>query len=110
VTTMPLPLVEEVTPPLDGWRLLDDELVELEAADDEPEASVGVDALPGMVAALMAANTPTAPRATAPTQKVNRFSSRRPASRASMRVISMVGSLCNVAELQMGTGWEFAET
>jgi LmbE family N-acetylglucosaminyl deacetylase len=72
-------------------------------------AEVAAFAEPGIVAALIAANAPTAARAPAPTQNVRRLRSRIAESRASMRVVSMVANVCNVAGLEMGTTWEFVE-
>ena len=93
---MPLPDVEELTPPLGGCRLSElldedwlegdvgdaeldeldevdepDELVELAGVDAEVDAWSVVDAVPGMVAAPMAPNTPTAAKAAAPIQTVS---------------------------------------
>jgi hypothetical protein len=119
VATVPLPLGAELTPPDEGCRLLelleeddeeDDCAVELDPVDETPVAAwLDVDAVPGMVAAPMAANTPTAATAAAPAQNVSRLSSWTAASRASMRVASMGVSLSNVAGLEMGTTCEFAE-
>ena len=119
---MPPPLEEELTPPLDGCRLPleldddedwlddDDEVLELPALVDDPlEAVVEVEALPGMVAALIVANTPTAATAAAPAQKVRRCRRRSAASRASIRVVSTGVSVSNVAGLEMGTCWGIAE-
>lgn len=64
---------------------------------------LAVEALPGMVAALTAANTPTAATAAAPTQKVSRLTSLSAASRASIRFGSMGVSLSNATGLEMGT-------
>ncbi len=110
MATTPLPLVAELTSPGDcsPAELLEEdeeddcavEAVELDAVD---EARLEVDALPGMVAAPTAANTPTAARATAAAQKVSRLRSWRAASRASIRVVSMRVSLSNVTGLEMGT-------
>lgn len=52
-----------------------DELAELAGVDAEVDAWSVVDAVPGMVAAPMAPNTPTAAKATAPTQMVSRLRS-----------------------------------
>jgi hypothetical protein len=87
---MPEPLLDEVTP-LEGCSPLD----ELEELEDEDDVVFDGDPLvadvPGMVAALTAAKTPTA--ATAPTAAptVRRLSNRSAASRASTRVLSMPG-------------------
>jgi hypothetical protein len=89
-TATPEPLLEELMP-LDGCNPPD----EVDELDDRDDALVDVDVLvddvPGMVAALTAAKTPTA--ATAPTAAptVRRLSNRSAASRASTRVLSMPG-------------------
>lgn len=111
VATTPLPLVAELMPPEDCRppELLDDDddddcTVELVELDAVPAAAwLEVDALPGIVAALIAAKAPTAVKAAAPAQKVSRLRSWSAESRASIRVVSMVRSLCNVAGLEMGT-------
>lgn len=108
MATIPLPLDEELTPSLEGWRALLLLLLLFEpAADDDDDDCVvelvEVDAVPGMVAAPTAANTPTAARAAAPAQKVRRLRSWIAASRASILLVSMSVSVCNVAGLELGT-------
>ena len=106
-----MPLGAELTSPVDGCRGLG--LLAL-LEDDEGVGDAGVAletelvelaavAEPGIVAAPIAANTPTAARAPAPTQNVRRLRSRIAASRASMRVVSMGVSLSNVTGMEMGT-------
>jgi hypothetical protein len=110
VATTPLPPAAELTSPGDcrpselleeddddDWEV---ELLEVDGVDEAPApAWLEVDALPGMVEAPIAANTPTAAKAAAPAQKVSRLRSWRAASRASIRVVSMGVSLSNVTGL-----------
>lgn len=112
MATTPEPLVEGLTP-LEGWRLVapleddwlddadEDEPVELAPTDDDWPF---VDAVPGMVAALTAANTPTAARDPAPVHKVRRLRSRMAASRASIRVVCMSGQSVQRGWIGNGNG------
>ena len=110
MATVPLPAGAELTVPPDGWRpaleLVADELEVSPAVDGE---AVELDAEPGMVAALMPAKTATAATAAAANQKVSLSSRRIAASRLSMRVVSMLGSVCNATGTKIGTGEEFPE-
>ena len=82
--------------------------------DDVVEDLLDVDVvdaeLPGIVAALTALRRPTAASAAAAAPTVRRFSSRRAASRAWMRVVSMFASLWDEAGVELGTGLEIAES
>src|SRR6202521_5325117 len=86
VTTTPPP-DDELTP-LDDWSPLDDDVddVDEEAVVDVPAVEVEELEEPGMVAALTALNTPTAPMAARAAPVVRRLSVRIAASRARILV------------------------
>ena len=96
--TATAPPDEELTP-LDGCRLVDE--VELVADDADDEAAELLDAceldadVPGIVAALTAAKTPTPASELAAAPTVRRCSSRRAASRErTLAWVEFVGSMC----------------
>jgi len=93
-TTTPLPDEDELTP-LEGWRLAEEELDELEDvaevdAEVDFDAEDVADVVPGMVAAPIAPNTPRPANAPTAVKAVRRLSARKAASRANARVRSML--------------------
>jgi hypothetical protein len=122
LTTMPPP-DDELTP-LDDWSPSDDEVDDDDEVDVDDE-SVGEEEVPevaaveleevedpGIVAALTALNTPTAPMAARAAPVVRRLSVRIAASRArilvsvSFLVLSMFSKACGPA---LNRAWELAE-
>ena len=99
VTATPEPLVAELTLPAE--RPLD-ELVIDDAVDELELLAVVEEALPGIVAALTAPNSATPAKPATATAAVSRLSSRRAASRAWTRELSMRERLRSDAESDLG--------
>jgi len=108
--------VEELTP-LDGCRLLLDELGDDEDEDDvedddddvveEPEVCAVEEDVPGLVAALTAPNTPTPARARTETLTVIRLSKLNAASRAAaLTRVTLVVSMETACPPALNRPWE----